>query len=218
VDAIPWADFVRAHAPLSREEFLAVVDVPHLLVPWLPVAEDADDPFFTTTLTRDQMQGETLRRGGVDLLAVAVRKREAGNAFAAMITLGRAANNDLVLPHAGISKFHAWFHRGDDDGWRLRDAGSLNGTRVDGVRLERDQDVPLRAGAIVRLADAVTCEFVTPAELFQRLQREQPLSSRARAAAGEAALPPGPADGGRATRVMPRRALDPDEETHPLAP
>lgn len=219
MDAVPWAEFVRAHAPLSREEFTAVVVAPHLLVPWLPVGEEeGDDPFFTARLNRDQMLAEGLARGTADLLAVAVRKRQAGNAFASMITLGRAANNDLVLPHPGVSKFHAYFRQGPGGEWTIRDAGSLNGTRVDGVRLQPDRDHPLRAGAVIRLADAVTCEFLTPPVLFQRLQEEQPLSARARQLANQAALPASPADGGRATRIMPRQALDPDEETHPLAP
>lgn len=215
MDAVPWIEFARAHAPLSRDEFTAVVSAPHLLIPWLPISEESEDPFFTEQLTRDQVSG--LRRAGNDLLVVSVRKRQQGNAFSSMITLGRAVNNDLVLPHPGISKFHAYFRQGPNGEWLLRDANSLNGTRVDGVRLPGDRDQVLRPGSVLRLADAVTCEFLPPGELFARLHAEQPLSQRARELVAQAALPATPADNGRATRIMPRQALDPDEETHRLA-
>jgi pSer/pThr/pTyr-binding forkhead associated (FHA) protein len=46
-----------------------------------------------------------------------------------MITVGRARNNDIVVPDALVSKLHAFF-RCHDGQWSLEDAGSVNGTRV----------------------------------------------------------------------------------------
>ncbi len=56
-----------------------------------------------------------------------VRKQQP--TFPSMITVGRARNNDIVVPDALVSKFHAFF-RCQDGQWSLEDAGSVNGTRV----------------------------------------------------------------------------------------
>lgn len=215
--AIPWEEFVRAHAPLSEGEFQAVVGVPHLLIPWSASGPESEDPFFTERISRADLAGSAERRRGADVVVVGLRKREQGNAFTSMVTVGRAANNDLVLPHAGVSKFHAYFRQVEPGKWVLRDANSLNGTRVDGERLSAERDHPLRAGSIVRLADSVTCEFLPPSELWRRLKAEDPLSPAAQRVAQQA-QPQIMAEPGRATRAMPRQLLDPDEETHPLAP
>lgn len=215
--AIPWAEFARAHAPLSRQEFLTVVEVPHLLIPWTETEEANGDPFFTTErLNRASLFQASQARH--DLLVAPLKKREhGGNAFTGMITLGRAENNDLVLAHPGVSKFHAYFRK-LDEAWTLRDANSLNGTMINGEKLTPEAERPLRSGVVIRLADAITLELLWPDDLFTRLRAEQPLSVIARQLSSNDAIPPAPADPSRATRVMPRGPLlDPDEETHRLS-
>lgn len=51
--------------------------------------------------------------------------------FPDMVTVGRTANNDIVIPDVTVSKFHAWFRT---VGGRLElvEAGSRNGTKVSG--------------------------------------------------------------------------------------
>lgn len=56
-------------------------------------------------------------------------------------------HSDLVLPDMTVSRNHAGLRRGADD-WLLTDAGSTNGTRVNGWRVT--EPVPLRAGDEVR--------------------------------------------------------------------
>lgn len=55
------------------------------------------------------------------------------------VRIGSHASNDLVLNDPMVSRFHCELSR-DSRGWRLRDSGSLNGTRVNGTRT-RDADV-----------------------------------------------------------------------------
>ncbi len=62
-----------------------------------------------------------------------------------MITVGRTANNDVVIPDVTVSKFHAWF-RVADDGLVLVDAGSRNGTKVMGRPLQPKDSLLVRAG------------------------------------------------------------------------
>jgi serine phosphatase RsbU (regulator of sigma subunit) len=66
------------------------------------------------------------------------------------VVLGRSSECDLILPDVLLSRRHAELVRGAE-GWLLRDLGSLNGTRLNGVRL--DQEVLLRDGDVVEVAD-----------------------------------------------------------------
>ena len=50
------------------------------------------------------------------------------------VRVGRAADNDLVLPDPEVSRHHAQLEP-DGQGWRVIDLGSTNGTWVNGVRL-----------------------------------------------------------------------------------
>jgi hypothetical protein len=80
-------------------------------------------------------------------LVVAIRKMQID--FPSMITVGRTANNDVVLDDSSISKFHAYF-RGKGDSLELVDAGSKNGTWVGEERLE-----PKGAPRLVHRGDGV---------------------------------------------------------------
>lgn len=51
------------------------------------------------------------------------------------ITIGRDADNTLVIPEAGVSRHHARLERRHDDWW-IVDLGSANGTYVNGERVE----------------------------------------------------------------------------------
>jgi pSer/pThr/pTyr-binding forkhead associated (FHA) protein len=66
--------------------------------------------------------------------------------------LGRAPNCDCVVPEECVSRRHAqvWNEEGR---WWLRDLGSRNGTRVNGVRVTERTEV--RPGDRVNLGGAV---------------------------------------------------------------
>ncbi|MBI4884955.1 MAG: FHA domain-containing protein [Actinobacteria bacterium] len=54
---------------------------------------------------------------------------------AAVTRLGRTADCEIVLDDITVSRWHAEVHRNGDD-YRVRDAGSLNGTYVNHDRIE----------------------------------------------------------------------------------
>ena len=56
------------------------------------------------------------------------------------IVLGRARDCDCVLADQSVSRRHAELRR-EGEGWLLRDLGSRNGTRVNGVRLLDEAEV-----------------------------------------------------------------------------
>jgi phosphoserine phosphatase RsbU/P len=66
------------------------------------------------------------------------------------VVLGRAHDCDLILPDVLLSRRHAEIAR-TGQGWVLRDLGSLNGTRLNGARLESDR--LLRDGDEIAMSD-----------------------------------------------------------------
>jgi len=65
------------------------------------------------------------------------------------IHIGRAASNDITLPHSSISRSHAVLE-GKRDNWVVKDQHSANGVLVNGVRIERAE---LRSGDVIGLGD-----------------------------------------------------------------
>jgi hypothetical protein len=113
----------------------------------------------TEPVSKDR-EGEMVR----EMLAVSLEK-SGRNSFHNMITLGRATNNDVVVEHPSVSKFHAYFRvNPHSQTLTIADAGSSYGTVVDGRQIRKDEPVPLRSGANIRLADSVRATFLTPAD------------------------------------------------------
>ncbi|OJY31484.1 MAG: hypothetical protein BGO98_15730 [Myxococcales bacterium 68-20] len=65
--------------------------------------------------------------------------------------IGSHASNDIVLRDPMVSRFHCRLVR-EDGVWRLRDSGSMNGTKLDGVRI-RDADIV--EGGVLTIGDSV---------------------------------------------------------------
>jgi adenylate cyclase len=65
------------------------------------------------------------------------------------IHIGRAASNDITLPHSSISRSHALLE-GKHDIWTIKDQHSANGVLVNGARIERAE---LKSGDVIGLGD-----------------------------------------------------------------
>jgi adenylate cyclase len=65
------------------------------------------------------------------------------------IYIGRAASNDITLPHSSISRSHALLE-GKHDVWVVKDQHSANGVLVNGVRIEHAE---LKSGDVIGLGD-----------------------------------------------------------------
>ncbi len=159
-----WLDFVRDHARCARGDFLARIRDPHLLLP--PLGEPDDAASFRTVKLRGGAIGGAAR-GAVETLAP-VRKRADSNVFALMVTVGRASNNDVVVPDGRVSKFHCYLRRVAST-WTISDASSMNGTWVDGRPLPAQGSLPLGPSARVRLGDGLELEFLEPEALYERV-------------------------------------------------
>jgi transcriptional regulator with GAF, ATPase, and Fis domain len=121
-----------------------------------PAARLADE--HPTTAKRDSTTTRAVRHiiDVVPKLTIEVR-RESGHEPRAVVFEGRVcrigthSTNDLVLRDPSVSRFHCKLTC-DDNGWRLQDNGSLNGTELDGVRI---RDADLRGEGTISLGDSV---------------------------------------------------------------
>jgi len=117
----------------SREEFVAAH--PH---PFLLALSGLDAPSVPQPTVRVQggpalvaaLKAERRRLAAGVQAPTVLPVRKVTESFPSMITVGRTRNNDIVVPDALVSKFHAFFRQVDDGEWTLADAGSSNGTSV----------------------------------------------------------------------------------------
>lgn len=105
--------------------------------------------------------------GGSGELEIFPLAKKPGAPFADMITVGRTANNDVVIKDVTVSRFHAFF-RERDGAWIVCDAGSKNGTSLAGKALEPRKEMSLGAGSAVRIGDVETT-FYDAGALFEIL-------------------------------------------------
>lgn len=110
---------------------------------------------------------DSVRTGSYGHIEVYPLFKKPGAAFSDMITVGRTGNNDVVLDHVTISRFHAYF-KTVDGRWRVCDSGSKNGTRLLGNRLEARKEFAIESGNALRFGD-LDMTFMTAEALFNFL-------------------------------------------------
>ncbi len=148
--------------------FLGAHPGPFLLVLQTQAPEASADALSFQTIRlgpASQLALDTL-----DLTAHQVAKQAGSNAFAMMITVGRAANNDVVLDVPNVSKFHGFFVQRDGR-WHLQDADSSNGTSIAGERLPPKVPTPLEDDCKLQFA-TVKCRFLTGERFVELLAQE----------------------------------------------
>lgn len=106
--------------------------------------------------------------GGGDPMAVVIEK-SADNAFKQRITIGRTANNDIVLDDTSVSRFHAWIEQQNMD-WVLVDAGSRNGSTVAGRKVAAKTPIVLTNGTPLRIG-SLTLTYYTSQGFLDLLHR-----------------------------------------------
>jgi pSer/pThr/pTyr-binding forkhead associated (FHA) protein len=157
----------------TRQEFLSSCPGPFLVStdPWRSpeMPKKTDGMLETDAGLRDAPSGS--------LSVMTVQKTQI--AFGNMITIGRTANNDIVIDDSHISRFHAFF-RAQGDGFELVDAGSRNGTWCGHLRI-LPKTAPSRIvyGSEVRFAglkflflDASACWTFLRSTLSKRQRRD----------------------------------------------
>jgi hypothetical protein len=139
-------DLATLVVQLTRDEFRARFGC-YFLCADLSV-ERATRPQRTEAFAIDDTQSYQGPLPGPPFAAPIVKVQEQ---YPSMITLGRTANNDIVIGDTSISKFHAFFRLAPGL-VEVTDAGSRNGTFVGAKRLEPKQIATLRPGDLLRFA------------------------------------------------------------------
>jgi hypothetical protein len=99
----------------------------------------------------------------------ALRKRvDSAGALGDRVSIGRALNQDIVLRHPRVSKFHGFFQTATTGYWSVCDAGSKNGTSVNGVRLTPRKPVVVMNGDRVTFGSIETA-FLDASTVWQLL-------------------------------------------------
>lgn len=167
-------DLIALAAKLPLKEFVQRFPHHYLITEAIGSSAGSADRLFKTTEIGTFKANQ--HRG---VLGVApVIKREGVNPYTSMITLGRARNNDVPITDISVSKLHAWIRRGESGGFAsgdfsITDAGSRNGTFVNGVAVSREPH-PLPVGARLRLG-LVEFWFIDSSGLHQALKTAPPL-------------------------------------------
>jgi FHA domain len=100
---------------------------------------------------------------------VAFLVKRPGNPFASMITVGRARNCDIALSLTTVSKVQAYFLR-EEDGWKLIDQGSTNGTFLNEERLSAGDRRPVGQGDMIRFGRELIVAFVLPDAFLEQVR------------------------------------------------
>lgn len=105
----------------------------------------------------------------MDRSHVAFLEKSSRNPFGNIISVGRAATNDLVIPHGSISKVHAVFTNVGTL-WKITERKAKNGLYVNRVLLDEGASATVEDGALVGLGTVVEGTFHLPRGLWQFLQ------------------------------------------------
>ncbi len=124
--------------------------------PWRPTYQPRD------TLANDGLVS-TVPHGAGESLAIALESPTARP----YLSLGRAPDNDLVVDDATLSRVHLLLQR-EPLGWTARDAGSTNGSSLEGAPIGPDA-VALQTGMRL-LAGSVRLTFYDAGGLYLRLR------------------------------------------------
>jgi pSer/pThr/pTyr-binding forkhead associated (FHA) protein len=110
---------------------------------------------------------------GEPLVLPLIKGIKQGNAFGLGVTVGRTENNDIVLSHTSVSRFHGYFLQDTKTlQWKLVDAESKNGTWIEGVKLSPNRPEVIPPKAKLRFGH-VEVRFFTPEQFFAHLQQMQ---------------------------------------------
>ena len=99
--------------------------------------------------------------------------KSGSNPWSDRILVGRASNNDIVIKNDRISKLHAYFqYHGRETArgaWRLYDARSANGTRIDGITVPPGEEgLEVRGGQVVQFG-TVSTQLVDSGALYDAI-------------------------------------------------
>jgi hypothetical protein len=144
---IDLAELDRLHRKEGEKFLLNKYPCPMLLLLLSP-PDEIDEINIKTledTVLPEEDQAQAVQS---NRLLIPIRKSDR-NAYRTKITVGRAKNNDIIIRAAQISKLHCSFSQKSPTHYRIMDMGSVNGTKLNGQRLESMEPASLTNGDLI---------------------------------------------------------------------
>ncbi|MHC5036912.1 MAG: FHA domain-containing protein [Planctomycetota bacterium] len=162
--------FLEMCKGIPQERFLKAFPAPLLLLDLkggLPAPPDFFSYARTSTADRDTLGFQAKEKETPLDVYVASLVKSKRNKFYDKITVGRAATNDVVIPHKSVSKLHAFFQKSRSTGeLEVWDAQSRFGTEVEGKTIPTGESVPMRSGMNILIARCIQATFFSPKDLY----------------------------------------------------
>jgi hypothetical protein len=155
---------------LHKPSFLRIYPEPFLpfklgIIPGDSSGFGVDTKTFASQKTTDA-DPEGVKRSP-DIFVARVEKSGRNNHDGG-ITLGRGLDNDIVIPHPSVSKFHASFEwEAEEEAWRLWDRGASYGTTIQGIDVVRGSFRTIRSGDVILFAGSVQATFLSAADFYE---------------------------------------------------
>jgi hypothetical protein len=163
------AEFTTNFQNLPEESFVSRFTDPVLVIEM--VGKIADGTDFRTFADSCSPKGEVTDEDSELIPFVVPLVKSDRNVFTDMITLGRASNNDVVIPYLSVSKLHAFFQKDYSTGSiNISDAGSTFGTKVNGKPVEKGAATALESMATIEIAKSIRTTFFSPADFYKYMQ------------------------------------------------
>jgi hypothetical protein len=141
---------------VDREAVLRAVSWPVLV--W--EARPSDPSVALAFGDHTESSNRNRRPTAAEPLLLELRRRPSATSSGSEVTLGRMPDNDVVLEDVTVSRTHATFRREAHTGvWTVTDAGSHNGTFLDGVLIVPGRSMPLFDRARLRFGDVELTYF-----------------------------------------------------------
>lgn len=163
----PIAQFTTRALAVARPEF--VLKNPHSFLIIQQKPGDSGIPEQKTTAVRAAASREEMAEKSVVPIAKAEGKASAASPTGKFISLGRTQNNDIVLSSPYISKTHLLFKPVVPGRVFCYDAGSTNGTTLNGTRLQPNAPATLKDGDELLLSGVVLATYFTAGGIYDYL-------------------------------------------------
>jgi hypothetical protein len=157
-----FAKFRLDNQKLDEEDFLDLFDYPFL---WSPGLKSGLEDYRTY----EERLAQASTMGGW-LYALRQSPENRNRSF---VGVGRHESCDVIFTAETVSSRHAYFLR-TGERWIVADAGSTNGTRLNGEDLEPHQRVPVKSRDHLQFGPELACYLLEPEDLFALLQRVTP--------------------------------------------
>ena len=134
-----------------------------------PVSLAQGTSSFQTFIFSAEQVDAVLRGASIEQSIFLLRKdpgKRSGLSYT-QFAIGRAKDSDIRIVDFALSRSHACIEI-QGEGFAIRDSGSRNGTRVNGVRITTNLQ-PLKDGDTVTLG-RYDFSFLTPSSLYKRLR------------------------------------------------